>query len=141
MTIPARSRGFSLVEVLLVLAIIGIISGIAIPSYLGQRRRAQVIGDAITNAKVLAMALETRRADTGIYGANGTYGWKADGSDTTGPALVPTFNPVNNSKMNYTVVIANGGLTYTLNVFYLPLSATTVAYQTDQTGAELARLH
>ena len=68
-------------------------------------------------------------------------GRKADGSDTTGPALVPTFNPVNNSKMNYTVVIANGGLTYTLNVFYLPLSATTVAYQTDQTGAELARLH
>ena len=68
-------NGFSLIEVLLVLAILGIISTIAIPSYLGQRRRARVIGDAQTNAQVLRMALESRKAENGVYGAAGTYTW------------------------------------------------------------------
>ena len=56
---PVRSRGFTLIEAMLVVAIIGIISAIAIPSFLGQRRRARTIGDAIANAKVLQMALES----------------------------------------------------------------------------------
>ena len=136
----ARTRGFSLMEMLLVVAIIGIVSGIAIPSYLGQRRRARVIGDAMSNARVLSMALESRKADVGVYGVDGTYDWKADASATTGPALLPTFQPSGNSKMNYRVIITNG-LTYTLTVFDPSISASTVAYQTNQYGAELARLH
>jgi prepilin-type N-terminal cleavage/methylation domain-containing protein len=135
-----RARGFSLIELLLVLALIGIISAIAIPSFLGQRRRARIIGDAISNAKVLQMSLETRKAENGLYAAAGTYSWAADGSATTGPALIPAFTPQGNSKMNYSVVVDAGGLTYTLTVFDPSISATTVAYQTNQAGAELARL-
>ena len=138
---PNRARGFSLVELLLVLALIGILSGIAIPSYLGQRRRARVIGDAISNAKVLQMALESRKAENGIYGAiNTTYDWKADGSAVTGPALIPSFQPKGASKMDYTVAVGATGLTYTLTVKDTTLSGAT-AYQTDQTGQELARLN
>jgi prepilin-type N-terminal cleavage/methylation domain-containing protein len=134
-----RTHGFSLIEALLVVTIIGIISSIAIPSYMGQRRRARVVGDAISNARVLAMGLESRKADGGVYGADGTYDWKADGSATTGPALIPAFQPNGNSKMDYKVVITNG-LTYVLTVYDPSISSTTVAYQTNQYGAELARL-
>ena len=130
-------QGFSLVEMLLVLAIIGIVSGIAIPSYLGQRRRARVIGDAMANAKVMAMMLESQKADTGLYGALGTYTWLA-----TGPAqsILPNFSPSGNTRMNYSLSIVTSGLAYTITVVDPSLPGSPTAYQTDQTGAQLARL-
>jgi prepilin-type N-terminal cleavage/methylation domain-containing protein len=125
--------GFSLIEILLVLAIIGIISGVAIPSFMGQRKRARVIGDAQTNARVLAMALETRKADVGIYGTDGTYDWKSDGTrPATDPA--PTFIPKGSSQMNYSLTVANGGITYVLTVTDAALSDAAVM-TADQTGA------
>jgi prepilin-type N-terminal cleavage/methylation domain-containing protein len=136
----ASSRnGFSLIELLLVVALIGIISAIAIPAFIGQRRRARVIGDAISNSKVLAMQLENRKADSGVYGAAATYDWKADGSATTGPTLLPAFVPQGSSKMNFTVVIANNGLSYTLTAT-APEYANATAFQTDQNGKELYRM-
>ena len=135
----SRARGFSLVELLLVLALIAIISAIAIPSYLGQRRRARVIGDAIANAKSLQMALENHRAETGLYAAGGTYDWKADGTGSTGAALLPTFVPQGNSKMDYSLVVGSTGLTYELTVKDTTLNGAT-AYKTNQSGQELARL-
>jgi prepilin-type N-terminal cleavage/methylation domain-containing protein len=135
----SQARGFSLVEVLLVLAIMGILSSIAIPSYLGQRRRARVIGDAISNTKVLQMALESRRAELGTYGTAGTTSvWKADG---TRPAtdLAPGFSPKGNSKMDYSLLMTNGGLSYVLTVTD-PSLGDAITYQTNETGAELARL-
>lgn len=133
------SNGFSLVELLLVLAIIGIIAGIAIPTYTGQRRRAAVVGDAMANCQVLRMALEERRATTGTYGPQGTYEWKADGSATSGSTLLPGFQPQGASKMNYQLVIPAGGVTYTLTAID-PTRGNVTAYQTNQDGKELARL-
>lgn len=135
-----RTRGFSLIEILLVLAIIGILSGIAIPSYMGQRRRARVIGDAISNAKVLAMSLESRKAENGTYGTAGTYKWlTVDPNEHSGSDFIPTFVPQGSSKMNFSVAIGATGLTYTLTVTD-PSMSDAVAYQMDQSGAELARM-
>lgn len=131
-----RTHGFSLIELLLVLSIIGIISGIAIPSLMGQRRRARVIGDAMSNAKVMAMMLESRKADNGTYGAVGTYNWTSGTAVGSAATLLPAFTPKGNSYMNYSLAIGSSGLGYTLSVIY---PGVTTAYQTNQNGVELAR--
>ena len=135
----ARTHGFSLIEMLLVLVIIGVISAIAIPSYMGQRRRARVIGDAIANAKVMSMMLEAQRADNGIYGNVSTYTWTAGSAIGSAATLLPGFTPKGNSNMNYSLAIVSSGQGYTLTVTDPSLSGVT-AYQTDQTGAQLSRL-
>ena len=131
----SRSKGFSLVELLLVLAIIGILSAVAIPSFIGQRRRARVIGDAQTGARTLAMALESRKAENGIYGpASATpYVWKADGTRPS-TDLLPTFIPKGSTVMNYSVTITGGGITYVMAVTDSMLGDATVL-TADQTGA------
>ncbi len=129
-----QARGFSLVELLLVLAIIGIISGIAIPAFLGQRRRARVIGDAQSNAKVLAMMLESRKAENGVYGKAGPYNWTWSGnipSASTNPA--PAFAPKGNTKMNFSVAIGSSGLTYDL-VVTDPFAGSAEVLKMDQSG-------
>lgn len=130
------ARGFSLVELLLVLAIIGIISAIAIPSFLGQRRRARVIGDAQTNVRTMAMALESRKAETGVYDSKAaTLTWTASGSTPTASAnVIPTFTVKGNSKMNYSLAIGSTGLTYTITVTD-PFVASATVLTADQTGA------
>ena len=130
---PQRSvLGFSLVELLLVLAIIGILSGIAIPTFLGQRKRARVIGDAQTNARALMMILESRKAENGLYGPNGTYTWAANGT-RPGTDLAPSFFPKGNSQMDYSVAVTTA-VTYTLTVKD-PKLGNHAVLTADQSGA------
>jgi len=132
-------RGFTLIELLLVLAIIGIISGIAIPSYLGQRRRARVIGDAMSNAQVIRMQMEARKADTGVYGVAGsTVNWIA--GSASDPTFLPGFTPKGNSKMDFSLTIITSGLDYNLTISDPSLGAGVMAYSTNSFGEELYRL-
>ena len=128
-----RAKGFTLVELLLVLAIIGIISAIAIPAFMGQRKRARVIGDAKANAVALGMQMESRKAETGIYAASGTtVTWT--GGVPSNSTFLPNFTLKNATQMNYSLKVTNGGVGYTVAVTD-PFQSSAQVLTLDQTGA------
>lgn len=157
----ARARksanGFTLIEILLVLAIIGIVSAIAIPAYLGQRRRARVIGDAMANSRVIAMQLETYKSDNGNYGpAGATATWTYNAATqphypTSGPTVsgypasaFAGFVPSGNSGISFTLTVGETGLTYDIDALdpTVDPSGAPVAhcvYRMNQTGQEVFR--
>lgn len=60
------ARGFTLVEVLLVIVIIGILAAIAVPNFAGKTDKARV-ASAKSQIKNLASAVDIFEVDTGTY--------------------------------------------------------------------------
>jgi type II secretory pathway pseudopilin PulG len=126
-----------MIELLLVVAIIGILSAVAIPLLLGQKKSAQQVGDAQQNAKALQMMLETRKADFGVYGpANNVTTWAPDGT-VTGTNVAPLFAPKGSSIMTYTLTIEATGLTYTLQMDDKTQATPVEIYATNELGQQL----
>ena len=104
--------GFSVVELMIVVAILAIISLIAIPAYQGYIREAQ-LSTARANADSLRVFLEDWRLDNNTYAVAGAafdpkataaLGWAPDGDE---------------DLFTYAIEGATA-TTYTLNVTYIP---------------------
>jgi type IV pilus assembly protein PilE len=59
-------KGFSLIEIMVVVVVVSILAGIAIPSYLGYVTRTRR-ADAITALQTVALCEEKARAELGSY--------------------------------------------------------------------------
>jgi type II secretion system protein G len=65
-----KNRGFSILEILIVCAILGLLAAIAIPTYMNSQNRAKQ-SKTIENMRTIATAWEARAAEVKAYNAAG----------------------------------------------------------------------
>ncbi|HEY0723300.1 MAG TPA: type II secretion system protein [Pyrinomonadaceae bacterium] len=156
MTTQQQQLGFSLVELLIVVGIIGVVSAIAVPNLIASRRSANE-ASAISTMRLLFSAQSTYRATagSGSFGnfsslqTSGLIDSVVGGSDTTpksgylfttGPVSgvnFPAFDATAQPTI-YSGLLATGSRSYFVNetgVLHYALSATAPTCAADDTRA------
>lgn len=94
-------KGFTLVELLIVVAIIAILALIAVPAYIGQQKRAAMT-EAYTNLQNLRLLEEQFFADNGCYYmASSACQNQVLDNVTAIKGFLPGFKPGDASSLNY----------------------------------------
>ncbi len=105
-------KGVTLIELLIVVAIIGILAVIAVPAYIGQQKNAART-EAYSNLQNLRLLEEQYFAENGRYAPNpdntwsykGTYGTADNGIED----VLPGFKPGEAASLNFTYSLQSSG--------------------------------
>lgn len=113
-------KGFTLIELMIVVAVIAILAAIAIPSYVGIQKKA-ARSEAKANLEAIALALEGYMAENNDYGPAGTNYWYICG-DTCAKSSFGHLAPL------ATIANLGGGYgyNYQLKIIETPIPAYTV---------------
>ena len=125
--------GFSLVELLIVVTIIGIVAAIAIPNLLASRRAANE-ASAISAIRTIGSAEESYRATNG----NGSFGTMADlAAQRSIDEKLASATTVANAKSGYifNVVLTSGGSFYCVGTAPVTANAGRRNFSSDTPGA------
>lgn len=102
-----KHNGFTLIEVMIVVAIVGILAAIAYPSYQEQVRKSRR-ADCAGELTLLANAMER------FFTLNGTYtGASLGGANPVFPGSCPIDGGT--PSYDFAIAITNGGLGYTVS--------------------------
>jgi type IV pilus assembly protein PilE len=100
-----NNKGVTIIELLIVIAIIGILAAIAIPGYIGQQTRA-ARAEAFANLESLRVFEEQLFAETGAYAAStGTCAKDNAGNVAAIQGVIPGFQPGTGMNFSYCIVL------------------------------------
>lgn len=120
MQINVRSKGFSLVELMIAVAIIGILAGIALPSYQDHIKKTR-------RQDAEAALLQFRQAMEKFYANRFTYLGAAVSPTNKAPAIFPQWTPLDTPA---------GGTKY-YNLTIDSASATSFTLKATATGSQV----
>ena len=111
---------FTLIELMIVVAIIAILAAIAIPAYLGIQKKA-ARSEAKANLPAIGLALETFYAENSTYGSTGVYTYVCDnagnivGTFGHGGRIGAIANLGNELNYDYTITITQPQTAFTVS--------------------------